>query len=144
MDESSINAGGWASYDLNKHLNNKVYKAFPLQWKQLLKQVIVRSSAGHNSTDTPESNCYIFVPSASELNASFGYAPYSDEGTIISHFADQKARICYTADGEAVSYWTRSPNVNYPYAIHVISAAGTMSSYEYPNAYHYVRIMFTL
>jgi hypothetical protein len=34
---------GWKESEMNKYLNNKVYNGFPIQWRLLLKKVIVNS-----------------------------------------------------------------------------------------------------
>ena len=140
----SANAGGWASYGLNKYLNNRIYQAFSTTWKQLLKQVIIKSSIGNKSMETSDSDCYIFVPSIAELDASRTTAPYSNEGSVINHFSYQNDRICCTVDGTAVSYWTRSPNVQSTYGVFAIHSDGAPHEYNYPYNIHHVRIMFSL
>ena len=73
---------------------------------------------------TLDTNCYIFVPSISEVCEDIYNAPYTDEGTHISHFTNDPSRICYTLDGDAVQYWTRSPNIDYSNYAYRIGADG--------------------
>ena len=142
---SSSNSGGWKTYSLNKYLNNRLYYAFANQWRQLIKQVKVKSSVGNKSTEISSSDCYIFVPSISELYSGVSGEPYASEGTLISHFSSNASRICYTSDGMAVQYWTRSPNVGYTNYVHRISENGMSQSVTVLNAQDvYVRIMLSM
>lgn len=125
MHSVTANTGGWAEYSLNAYLNDRVLKAFPNKWKQLIKQVKVNYSIGNKSTTVLDTNCYIFIPSISELDSGINGSPYADEGTIISHFTNNSSRICYTLDGEAVQYWTRSPNIDYSNYAYRIGPDGT-------------------
>jgi hypothetical protein len=140
------NAGGWASSTLRNYLNNRIYNAIPVQWKQLLKEVVVSSTSGNGSNTITSSNCYIFIPSVSEIYPSRNTIPYSNEGTIISHMAEESYRKCYDANGEAVAYWTRSPFVGSS-GIYVctIKNDGHVQDINATNSNTpYVRIMFTI
>jgi hypothetical protein len=144
---SSKNSGGWAESTLNTYLNNRIYGAFPIKWKQLIKQVQVKSSIGGKSTEISKSDCYIYIPAVYEVDSSRSGEPYYSEaspGSFIGYFTSPASKICYDSSGTAVSYWTRSPNVSYDYAIHVVSTSGGLSSYIYPYDSHYVRIMFSI
>lgn len=126
---TSTNAGGWANYALNRYLNNRVYKAFPDKWKQLLKQVKVLSSIGEKSVETSSSDCYVFIPSISELTPGVTGAPYDNEGSIILHFSDNNSRICYNMDGVAVQYWTRSPSIGSNLYVYRITNTGSSNAF---------------
>jgi hypothetical protein len=144
LGNSYATTGGWAESTLNTYLNNRIHKAFPVQWKQLIKQVRVTSSIGDKAEATSNSDCYIFIPSISELYSSFTNEPYITEGTPISHFTDNHSRICYDENGNAVSYWTRSPNVAYENYQYNISNTGAHYGYSYPTDTHHVRIMISI
>lgn len=149
MDTSSTNAGGWASYDLNNYLNTRVYAAFQDEWRQLMKQVKVRSSIGEKSTETSSSDCYVFVPSVGELfgadTSSFNEEPFISEGTAISHFLGNTSRICYNTDGAAVQYWTRSPSLDWNAYVYRVSSTGTSQPVTQLNASDvYARIMISM
>lgn len=144
MDSTYSNSGGWAKYALNGYLNTRVYNAFPDKWKQLLKQVKVKSSIGDQSSELSSSDCYIFIPSISEVYPDITSEPYPSEGSIISHFTNNASRACKNMDDEYVTYWTRSPNVSYANYIYRIMYDGNVSSLGSPNDQNtYVRIMIS-
>lgn len=146
-NNSMSSAGGWAASTLNTYLNNRIYKAFPLKWKQLIKQVKVKSSIGNQSTEVSSSDCRIAIPSAYELFENMSQEPYYSEAypaTTIEYFTNSESRICYDSDGNAVEYWTRSPNANYSGYIYVVNTSGGANGYVWPNTPCYVRIMFSI
>ena len=145
MSSVGVNNGGWANYPLNTYLNNRLYGAFSSQWKQLMKQVKVKSSIGNKSTELSSSDCYIFIPSISEIDTGITSEPYASEGTHISHFVSSTSKICHTPDGTAVQYWTRSPNVAYDTYVYRISNTGTSQGVTLPYLSDvYVRIMISM
>jgi hypothetical protein len=144
---SSKNAGGWANSTLNTYLNNRIYKAFPAKWKQLIKQVQVKSSIGNKSTEVSKSDCYIYIPAVYELDSTKSSEPYFSEvypASTIDYILSKDRRICKDSSGTPVTYWTRSPNVSYDYAIHTVKADGDLNSFIYPYDTHHVRIMFSI
>jgi hypothetical protein len=126
--DSTSNSGGWDAYYLNGYLNNRVYNALTNQWKQLIKQVKVKSSIGGKSMTVTNSDCYVFIPSISEVYANMTQEPYASEGTLISHFTGDASRICYAPDGMAAQYWTRSPNAGYTNYVYRITNEGIPQS----------------
>ena len=144
MHTSSLSEGGWAKYTLNAYLNNRVYDAFPIKWKQLMKQVKVRSTVGNKSSEVSNSDCYVFIPSVAELDSNMNIDPYVSEGTLISHFSNNKARICYNTKGEAIQYWTRSPNVQYDSYMHRIGEVGSVQTITTMGSNLYTRIMIAM
>lgn len=144
---STYNEGGWATSSLNAYLNNRIYKAFPIKWKQLIKQVQIKSSIGNKSTELSSSDCYIAIPSVYELNSSMSSEPYYSEAypaSTIEYFTNQASRICYDNNGTPVMYWTRSPNVTHATYIYTVNTNGATSGYNYPNTPCYTRIMFSI
>ena len=146
---NNSNAGGWATYRLNGYLNNRVYNAFPDKWKQLIKPVNVKSTAGNKSTDIASSRCHIFIPSVAELGLFANNSGYISELTMpnstISHCLTRSQRVCYNYDGASVPYWTRSPNLEYSTYVHSITADGDVYNYYYPYQDGiYARIMFSI
>ena len=144
LNDSNATAGGWAEASLNVFLNNRVYNAFPLKWRQLLKNVSVKSSAGNKSTAITSSGCYVFIPAVVEMDSSKDTEPYINEGAAIEFFTTNASRICYTPDGTAVGYWTRSPFVSYETYQYVISHTGSVSGYNQPDTEYYVRMMISI
>ena len=145
MSSSDKNTGGWAKYTLNTYLNNRVYNAFPEQWRQLMKQVKVRSSVGNKSNETSTSDCYIFIPSIYEVDSTVATEPYVSEGTPISHFINPQTRICYTPQGEAVHYWTRSPSTTWDsYVYRITNTGANQAVTSLSDATVYARIMISI
>ena len=148
-ESGAYNEGGWAEFELNDYLNDRVIVAFQDDWKQLFKQVRVRSTVGNKSTSTSYSDCFIFVPSISELfgadTGEFKVEPFTVEGTAISHFVGDKSRICCDANGNPVRYWTRSPSLawdDYVYSVTVTGGNQPVTSLDSTNVY--ARIMLTM
>ena len=106
---NNTNAGGWADSALNNSLNNRLYNAMPVQIKALMKQVIVWSSVGQNSSELSSSNCYITIPAVVEVDSSYTSEPYNSEGIAISYMTTNDARKRAFDGGEYNAYWTRSP-----------------------------------
>ena len=135
MDPAYSNEGGWAKFELNKYLNNRVYNALPDKWKQLIKQVKIKSSIGKQSLSVSSSDCYIFMTEE----------PYASEGTIISHFSSNASRICYNPNGAAVQYWTRSPSLGWDNYVFRITNTGSYQSITQTSAVDiYPRIMISI
>ncbi len=147
-DSPNSNSGGWGEYSLCSYLNSRLYNAFPNQWKQLIKEVSVKSSIGNKSTTVTNFDSYIFIPSIYEVcnNTAVSIEPYTSEGTPISHLVtNNDARLCRREDGTAVAYWTRSPNVEQTAYVYRISETGAASSItQLTNDTVYVRIMFAI
>lgn len=145
MHTVTDNGGGWASYYLNRYLNSRVYEAFPTVWKQLMKQVKVKSSIGNKSNELSSSDCYIFVPSVSEMDPNITHEPYGSEGTIIKHFSSNATRILRTLDGNVVQYWTRSPSTGYDAYVYRIDSSGNSQPITQMNTSNvYARIMISI
>ena len=111
MFSSNTNSGGWAAAPLNLFLNSRFYSAIPIQWRGLIKRVIVTSTIGNASRETSTSDCYVYVPALIEVDAAYDYEPYSYEGSTTSWMTSTTARLRAHRDQEGYSsYYTRSPN----------------------------------
>lgn len=145
INKSGSNEGGWENYTLNTYLNDRIYNALSVEWKQLVKRVKVNSSVGNSSTSISSADCYVFIPAIAELSSSIMTEPYASEGSLISHFQTNDSRICYTTDGDAVQYWTRSPTMNYSNYVYRITATGaTQAITQVSDTGIYVRIMISI
>lgn len=119
-NSSNTNDDGWAASELNTSLNTRLFNAMPVQIKQLLKRVIVKSNDGIDNTSAPhyqevtDSNCYITVPALIEVDSSQTSEPYNSEGIAISYMSNNSARKRSFDNGDSFAYWTRTPNVGYP------------------------------
>lgn len=139
MHNTTSNVGGWAAFSLNNYLNTRVYGAFSDDWKQLMKQVVVKSSVGNKSNDISQSDCYVFIPSLAELGEYTTTEPYNNEGTQISHFISNDTRKC-----ESKQYWTRSPSTGWPNYVYSIKTDGGANAVTVLTDKYYVRIMISI
>lgn len=94
VNDTASNVGGWPAMHVRTFLNNRIYKAFPIKWRSVLKQVNVVSGAGNMSTNTVSSNDYIFIPSYNEVYGSTDQ-PYVSEGRLIDFYDSRTARIMF-------------------------------------------------
>ena len=144
LNTAGTTTGGWGAWTLNEYLNSRIYNAFPEKWKQLIKQVKVKSSIGNKSTEIATADCYITVPSAIEIDSSRNTDPYISEGSAIDYFTTAASRVLYDKSGNAVAYWLRSPNKDYDSYVFVVRTAGDLYGFNVPTSLHYVRIMFSI
>lgn len=142
LGNSSTSTGGWASTRLNSYLNERLYNAFPTQWRQLLKKAKVYSSIGDMSKELSSSGCYFFIPSAIEVNPSMTDEPYVYEGSAIDFMTTNQSRICRMPDGTAAEYWLRSPNASYQSYFFKVDETGQVWGYYYAYDTAGVRLMF--
>lgn len=140
----SSNEGGWATTSLNTFLNTRLYEAFPVEYRQLLKQVRISSSIGNQSNDISTSDCYIHIPSAYEVDPTMTSEPYIYEGTPITYLTTNESRICSYDGGNSHPYWLRSPNISYSTYYYRVENTGTLSGYYYPYNEDGIRIMFSV
>jgi len=75
-------------------MNDRLYKAFPVGWRSILKNVQVYSTAGNLSTSTTFSYDYVFLPAYVELSNTTTTA-YTQEGTFIPWFTSNASRMKY-------------------------------------------------
>lgn len=132
MTNTDSNTGGWATAELNRFLNTRMYDAVPLEWQALIKQVQVSSSIGGKSTELSTSDCYFIVPAAIELDSTMTSDPYPYEGSAISYMTTTTSRIKQTQDGKTLGYWTRSPNASYNNYYYGVNAEGSLWGYNSP------------
>lgn len=145
MDNANNNSGGWAKpTTLNTYLNNRVYKALPIGWRQLVKKVKVPGNIGGTKTDVASADCYIFIPSVIELDAGINTEPYVYEGTSIDFITTNSTRKRANPDGETVNYWTRSPSKDYSAYYNAINTSGEVYGYYYPTDANDILMMFSI
>ena len=78
--------GGWGITDLKTWMNNKLLLGFPLHWRQIITESIIKSMRGGKSTDAKdygqenvltmrqsirESNGCLYLPSLAEVSSTF-------------------------------------------------------------------------
>lgn len=128
MNEQNTNVGGWHTSKRRTFCNNRIYNAFPTEWKSLIKQAQIRTTIGNMSHDIATSDDYIYMPSYAEVIASQD-APYTSEGSHITWFVNDTSRI-KTQNGVAAIWSGRSPIVDYNTYFLNIGASGSYSTYR--------------
>ena len=141
---SNTNDGGWANSALNKSLNTRLYNAMPTQIKSLLKQVIVYSSVGKQSSELSSSDCYITIPALVEVDPTRTSEPYNSEGTSISYMNTNSSRKRAFDGGDYGEYWLRSPNVDYANYIWRVDTNGQTQGIDNASTKHGVLIEISL
>ena len=139
MNSSNVNGSGWRDSGMRAWLNARVYNGLPDQWKLLVQQVNVMSSAGNQSYDIITAEDYIWIPSCKEIGGLTTTSPYSSEseGTI-NYFTTDASRVKKLDNGNGVAnyWWLRSPYVSYTTSFCYVGTAGTVgngngASYSY-------------
>lgn len=138
MNASNTNKGGWADSELCTWLNTRVYNGLPDQWKLLIQQVKVASSAGNQSSTISSSDDYIWIPSCKEVGFNTTSSPYSSEsdGTI-NYFTNDASRVKRLANGSGAAtwWWLRSPSIGYSYYFYCVNTTGSSGGSNASNSY---------
>lgn len=91
MSIGTTNVGGYHASPLKAFLNGRFYNSIPVEWRQIIKNVMVGSNKGHEASSTTEENAvvdiqptYVTIPSIEQMyaNASRGadnVTVYTDE-----------------------------------------------------------------
>lgn len=84
MNTNATNIGGWRDAFARRLVNNKMYSAIPIEWRQIIQQVKVPALLGNFSSTVTYTDDYLYYPSQVELaSSSQGQVGYSNEGTTI-------------------------------------------------------------
>ena len=145
MNSTNTNSGGWRDSGMRTWLNARVYNGLPDQWKLLVQQVNVMSSAGNQSYDIITAEDYIWIPSCKEVGGLVTTSPYSSEsdGTI-NYFTTDASRIKKLSNGTGAAniWWLRSPYVSISTSFCFVSAAGIVGSSISSSAYSSYGVCF--
>lgn len=101
MNNSDTNAGGWATSNMRKFLNARVYNALPVQWRSAIKSVNVKSSIGGGSsgnkvTTTSTSVDKLYLAAYTELiGANSDYNGETYNNNIINYFVSNSSTYYY-------------------------------------------------
>lgn len=101
MNNSDTNVGGWATSNMRKFLNTRVYNAFPLQWQSAIKSVSVKSTIGGGAsgskvTNTSTSVDKLYLSAYNELaGASGDYNGETYNNDIINYFVSNASVYYY-------------------------------------------------
>ena len=143
--------GGWASSSMNTWLNTRLPNAISPLWKNLIKEVKVKSFNGDNSTNTIlEPKCKFYIPSIYEIDNSYNFAPYNGEtDNTISYMTsdDIRKRAKANTPKEYETYFTRSPDAGQYMTdwVKTVSKEGnTSSNYIWPSSDAGVLLMFSV
>ena len=92
MNSTNTNAGGWRDSLMRTFCNDRLLKALPIQWRNLIKTVRISASAGSQSTEIYVTDDKIYLAANTEVGG-YTNSPYGDEGTPISWFTSNNSRM---------------------------------------------------
>ena len=92
MNPTNSNVGGWDASEMRTFLNNRILKALPVAWRNIIKKVKISASAGNQSKEILVSEDRIYLPSYVEVG-SVQTEPYASEGTLIKWFTSNQTRL---------------------------------------------------
>lgn len=127
MNTTNTNIGGWNDSAMRQFCNGRVYDAFPTEWKSIIKQVQIPSTAGNMSRDIVYSKDYVYLPSYVEVFNTIE-DPYVSEGKVIAFFNTDVDRI-KTMNGTAQVWYLRSADISYNNYFKTVSKQGNMNNY---------------
>lgn len=122
---------GWDNSKLRTTLNTTILDNFPIELKNLLEEVIVKSAngCGKNYSGISESSNMLFIPCAEEVGLNLGTNLIHGEGTIWDYYnalADNE-KIKYL-NNTTSDWWTRSPSYANDLAYNYVNTSGTSST----------------
>ena len=127
MNTTNTNIGGWNDSAMRQFCNGRVYDAFPTEWRSIIKQVQIPSTAGNMSSDIVYSKDYVYLPSYVEVFNTIE-DPYVSEGKVIACFNTDVDRI-KTMNGTAQVWYLRSADISYINYFKTVSKQGNMNNY---------------
>lgn len=127
MNTTNTNIGGWNDSAMRQFCNGRVYDAFPTEWRSIIKQVQIPSTAGNMSSDIVYSKDYVYLPSYVEVFNTIE-DPYVSEGKVIAFFNTDVDRI-KTMNGTAQVWYLRSADISYNNYFKTVSKQGNMNNY---------------
>lgn len=111
LSEASVPIGAenkdltWDQTELFKFANQKLYEAFPTDWKNIIKKVNLKTFTGNYSTTTTNASCYIYAPSWYEISPTAGDPYFYEAGAGLSvgtsknkvqHYSDALNRVKFS------------------------------------------------
>ena len=133
MNDTNTNGGGWKSSGIRTWLNSRMLAALPIEWRQIIQPVVVKSSDGNQSysISDPPAVDKIWIPCRRDIDSSATASPYDAEtdGSSINLFTNDASRIKTQAgSSSALFWWLRSPHPSYSSSFHYVHSAGTSNS----------------
>ena len=94
MNTTNSNAGGFAAMPMFTWLQSRVYEAFPENWRQMMKQCVVKYNCYVDGTNSENKSCdaYVWIPSYAEMQST-QTEPWIYEGEWVPFFTDSYSRI---------------------------------------------------
>ena len=135
----------WGDSVMCAYLNNGFYNSIPTVWKQLFKSMVIKTTAGDRSSDIVETGSYVALPAASDMstmnsgNNNLTVSPYIDEispaNAPMGIFTDKDSRKLTDKNGNAISYWLRSPTITGSTWMHTVNYEGQIYPWQNPATY---------
>ena len=138
MNSTNTNTTSWQNCAMRTYLSTTLYNSLPQQWKALIKEVNVLTSAGGTSETIITTQDKIFLLSYAEVGFSTNEVPYKNEidanaeQKTFAIFTDNNSRIrkTYNGEGAATHWWLRSPNAANSTNFCIVSNGGGASGYN--------------
>lgn len=115
MNSSMTNVGGWESCARRTWCNNVYYNALPSTFKNAIKEVNKKTSAGNQSTTITTTADKIFLLSEIEIFGSITYS-VAGEGNQYQYYKNAVANRYkmpkWSSSEVSTAYWERSPHSN--------------------------------
>lgn len=94
MNTSATNAGGFSQMPLYKWMQNRLYNAFPTEWRQMMKQCTIKANQYVDGTanNVQPFSAYLWVPSYNEMQGN-NTEPWVYEGEWVTFFTNNATRI---------------------------------------------------
>lgn len=135
MNATNTNAGGWNESEMRTSTMNTLFNLLPPSWKNIIKTVNKKATAGSKSTSITTSADKLWLFSEVEIDGTKN-AGYAGEGTQYEYWKTVKDgtvaadRIKYKSngDGYAINWWLRSSDVSTIDFFHFIASSGTIVS----------------
>lgn len=91
MNPTGTNAGGWDKCDMRTFVNSRIFDAFPIEWRAMIKSVTINATAGSQSHEIVQSEDKIYLASYVEMSGTKD-SPYVNEGILIPWFTSNQVR----------------------------------------------------
>lgn len=139
MNPSNSNAGGWKAMPMRTWLNNRLLKALPIKWRQMLLTVYVHSNTGYQATGNvdPPAEDKIWIPCCKEVgfNTTSGVYAVESDGTftVFTNDASRVKKLKF-GSGAAADWWLRSPHTGNTGNFYIVYSNGSSNNYGAYNA----------
>ena len=117
MNTTSSNVGGFDNMPLFAWMQNRLYKAFPEVWRQMMKQCKISYNCYVDGTnhEIESANAYLWVPSYAEVQSTTA-EPWIYEGNWVTFFTNNTTRIKFRGvalpDGYSIFTSGTDPTTN--------------------------------